>query len=184
MFGNYRTLTFIGLVIILGFFVISPQWTNIRALQTGVTEYSEVLANLSSYNEQITSLLSRRDSLSVAEVERLNKFIAANGINTAQVVYNLEQETFAHDLSLVAVHPFEVQQGAGVVSAGAVAAADFITQDVELTVSGTYESFKEFAQALETTLEPYTITYIKFSNEDESNIMSFTIRVRVSAITL
>src|SRR3989338_282284 len=184
MFGNYRTLTFIGLVVILGFFVIRPQWTTIQTLKTGVAEYSEVLANLTSYNDQVQALLRRRDALTPLEMKRLDQFIATDGINTAQVVYNLEQAVLAQQLSLVALHPFEVQRGVGTPLAGSICSADFVTQDIELTVSGTYTAFKKFLTTLETTLEPYTVTYMKFSNEDGSTILSFTIRVRVSAITL
>src|SRR3989338_4354753 len=96
MFGNYRTLTYVALVVILGFFVVRPQWSLVQDLRAGVDEYAAVLANISSYNEQIT--------------------------------YNLEQAVYAHGLSLVAVHPFEVQRGAGIVGAGAISAADFVTQ--------------------------------------------------------
>src|SRR3989338_235112 len=184
MFGNYRTLTYIALVVILGFFVVRPQWSLVQDLRAGVDEYAAVLANISSYNEQITSLLRRRDALSVTETNRLQQFIGAEGVQAAQIVYNLEQAVYAHGLSLVAVHPFEVQRGAGIVGAGAISAADFVTQEVELTVSGTYDAFKGFIREIESTLEPYTITYMKFNNENASDILSFTIRVRVSALSL
>src|SRR3989344_2365451 len=179
MFGNYRTLTYVALVVILGFFVVRPQWSLVQDLRAGVDEYAAVLANISSYNEQITSLLRRRDALSVTETNRLQQFIGAEGVQAAQIVYNLEQAVYAHGLSLVAVH-----RGAGIVGAGAISAADFVTQEVELTVSGTYDAFKGFIREIESTLEPYTITYMKFNNENASDILSFTIRVRVSALSL
>lgn len=184
MFANYRILTYITLVVIIGFFAVRPQWGATQTLREAIDEYTVVRDNLSTYNNRLSDIIARRDELTRSEHTRLDSFVGLGGIDPAQAIYNLEQVARAHTLSIQDVHTYEPQRLTGTrrTTAG-ISANDFITQDFEMSLHGTYAAMKSFIAAIDDSLEPYEVITIKFNNEKGSTLISFTVRIRVSSLT-
>lgn len=184
MFGTYRTVSLFAAIIIIGIFVIRPQFQSAQAVQASIDEYTTTLTSIDTYNQRLSDLIKKRDALSEEDRARIDALSGANGINPAQVLYNLEQATLRSGMSLDGVHVYDVQRTSNERASvqGGIQASDFMTQDFELTASGSYTAIKRLLNAIEGSIEPYTVVYLKFANEHEASLMTFTIRVRVYAL--
>ncbi len=184
MFGTYRTLSLFIAIIVIGLFVIKPQFQSAQMVQASIDEYTTTLESIDTYNSRLTELIQKRDALSEEERVRIDALAGANGINPAQVAYNLEQAVRRSGMSLDGLHVYEMQRSAEdrTGSQGVIQASDFTTQDFEITTSGSYAAIKRLLNIIEGSIEPYTVVYLKFANEHEASLLTFTLRVRVYAL--
>lgn len=184
MLGNYRTITLLISVVLIVLFAAKPQYDAAQVLSDNIDGYKQVLASLETYNTTLEGLLKNRDSLTIDEKKRLDVMVGKDGIDPAQVIYNIEQAVVRSGLSLQGVHAYEVQRPRSDSRASSgIYDGDFLTQDFEVTMYGSYDSFKRLLAMIEYSLEPYTVVYVKFTNEESSSLMSFTIRVRAHSLT-
>lgn len=185
MFGTYRTLSLFGAILIIALFVIKPQFESAQTVQASIDEYTMTLQSIDTYNTTLAVLIKKRDALSAEERARIDALAGAGGINPAQVVYNLEQAIQKSGMSLDGMHVYDVQRAQSdsrVPGQSGISASDFLTQDFEITTSGSYSAIKKLLNTIEGSIEPYTVTYLKFVNEHEASLMTYTLRIRVYAL--
>lgn len=172
------------------FSFIMPTFADIRAVQDETSEYALALENAYQSKQRLDALVNTLEDYSAQERYRLDLFIPAE-IDIARLSYDLEMMIERQGLFL---NTFTVEDEVKIPDPVSTSAAlsdspeeEFGTtiaeertvasQDIALSVSGTYAQFKAFLGQVEQSAQLLDVVKVSFENTD-SDIIQFEITLR------
>ncbi|MBX2866378.1 hypothetical protein KTR10_00225 [Candidatus Kaiserbacteria bacterium] len=183
---------FVGLLVI--FFFVRPLFSQIGDLQAEADQYEETVRKVQEFNARLDELVAKRNALSIGDLERLEAFVPHGEIDEVAVLVDLEALADTHGLIFQDVKVgvigevdggdelFEVggQVEPETVSPG-FDASEFLTQDIDFAVVGTYDQFRGFLEDLEQSLVLMEIMKLSFSI-GEGELVEYEFKVRLFGI--
>lgn len=180
---------------LLTIFYVRPQWNAFSLARKEVEGLYKISTELDEIIAKRDSLIESINAIPEEDKDRIDSAVP-QGPHAADFLVMLEQLILRHKLTLKRVEvtsltnaPKTAKQTAGTPAAaqpGApkpgsvvlapkpkIAVAEF---PVSLTITGTYESFKEFLHDIESLLRITTITDISFTSADKTALFDFTVR--------
>ena len=188
-----RTITpILSILAALLLFVLftKPQYAEIQSLRAEIGHYEKATNEYAEFQQKIKSLLARRDAVSLVERERLDMFVPTE-IEVTRLLVDLEAMAKEKGLlfgNIKTEEPKEAKQSAQETSnmnsgAGEAPSSSsaLVTTDIDFDVIGTYDQFKQFLGALESSLTLYEVTNITMK-ASESEFQQFSVSVRTYAL--
>lgn len=158
MFKSLTPTLSIIAAIVLYFFFISPQITEIKNVNAQIGTYKATIEQYEDYNTTVQALKDAKNSINIADVQRLEQMIPSS-IDTTRTLVDLEAMAQKHGLLFgnVATEMLdgiaEPEEGEAEVSGG-----DLVVNGISFEVIGTYEQFKMFLAEMESSLELMEVT--------------------------
>ncbi|MBI2056081.1 MAG: type 4a pilus biogenesis protein PilO [Candidatus Sungbacteria bacterium] len=189
MTRSFITIILLVAASLLSIFYIRSQWTQFSLLRTEVEKLNTISAELDEIIAKRDSLLSAVNTISKSDLDRLDQALPM-GPRAADFLVTLEQVVLHHNLSIKridvsslsnTVSPVGAQSASGSPMPGAIALAPkpqakIAEFPITLTVTGSYESFKNFLRETESLLRITTMSDITFTAGEKSNTFDFTVR--------
>lgn len=191
------TRSFITILLLVGasllsIFYIRPQWTEFSLARKEVESYSKISAEIDEIVAKRDTLLESINTVSKDDLDRIDKALP-QGPRAADFLVTFENIVLRHNMSLKRIDVSSLSN-VGKESAakpsvalplpGAIALAPKPKLAVaefpfSITISGTYESFKNFLRETESLLRITTFTDIAFTSTEKSSIFDFTMRGKI-----
>jgi hypothetical protein len=188
-----QTILQIALLLISGVAVFSfvmPTFSEIRGVQDETAEYALALENAYQSKQRLDSLVNTMEGYSAQEQYRLDLFIP-NEIDIVRLSYDLEMLIEKQGLFLNTFTVEDEEKIPDPVSTSAAlsdsAADEFGTaiteertvasQDMVISLSGTYPQFKAFLASVEQSAQLIDVVSVSFENTD-SDIIQFEVTLR------
>lgn len=191
------TRSFITILLLVGtsllsIFYIRPQWAEFSLTRKEVESFSSISTELDEIIEKRDTLLVAVNTISKDNLDQIDKALP-QGPRAADFLVTLENIVLRHSMSLKRIDVASLSN-VGKESAakpsvalplpGAIAltpkpklaVAEF---PFSITISGTYESFKNFLRETESLLRITTFTDIAFTSTEKSSIFDFTMRGKI-----
>jgi len=181
-----------GLLII--FFFVRPMYAQIGQLQEEADQYEETVQKVQEFNALLDSFLAKRNAILVRDLERLETFVPHGEIDEVGALVDLEALASAHGLIFRNVkvgvigesdNTDELDDASGQIEPEVVSqgfdASEFLTQDIDFSVIGTYNQFRSFLEDLEESLVLMDLTKISFT-VSEGELTQYDMTVRLFAI--
>lgn len=178
-----RTLTpFLSLIIavLLFFFVIQPQYTEITTIQSDTNEYVKATEGYQEFTRVLDEKLMEKQSRSTLDNERLDAFVPST-IEPTQLLVDLEAMAGRHNLLFgnISVDESDVdfsKAGEKQVS------SELTTADISFEVIGSYGQLKGFLGDLERSITLFEVVNLKFTVSEETLFGQYAITVRTYAL--
>lgn len=190
MTRSFITIILLAAASLLSIFYIRSQWAEFSIVQKEVEKLNTISEELDELVAKRDSLLTAINTISKDDLDKLDKALP-KGPRAADFLVSLEQVILHHRLSLKKIDVSSLSNtGSADTSSkpisdspvpGAIALApkpkSAVTEfPVTLTVSGTYESFKDFLREVESLLRITTVTDISFNTAEKSSTFDFTVQ--------
>jgi Tfp pilus assembly protein PilO len=155
-----------------GFIVyIVPTYSDIKAIGKEKAEYSELLDNARKLAETRDQLLQKYNSISPADIEKLQRMLPANPDNV-KLILEIDGLAKSQNLLLqnVKIQQSDDQKNAAVRQAGKATNPDIGTLTLEFSTTGSYPGYVAFISSLERNLRIMNLKKITFiAPEDKTN---------------
>ncbi|MFA6300799.1 MAG: hypothetical protein WC609_00420 [Candidatus Paceibacterota bacterium] len=161
----------------IGIFIIltSPIYNDISTLNAQVASYDTALDNSKALENQRDMLVAKENSISVENMDRLEKFLPQN-VDNIRLILEIEEIAKPYGMTLkdikydAAADKSTTGNTAGtpVVQGGRtaeIAPKDYGIFNLEFSTTGTYVNFVNFTKALESNLRVVDISSISFSSD-------------------
>lgn len=189
------------LVIFLVIFLIAPKFQDAQNARNVISEQREIIQSITDRVNSVKNEIKKYEALGREDTERILRAVP-EGVDTPNLIFNLETISSSSGLVLesmsISERATDVQQ---VASAGASSdpggiaprflgsmdsaggMPDVLEARVDMSVRGSYESFKDFLKELENSLRLFDMETITFSSpgasgEGESNNIRFNLVFR------
>ncbi len=163
----------------IGLFVLwtNPTYTGSKALQQEVGEYDEALNKSQELRKVRDELLSRRNTFSTDDLQKLQRMLPDN-VDNIRLIIEINNIAARHGIVLENVALGELSDSREARGDFAVGASgDPVgSVDVSFAVTATYETFLTFLQDLERSLRIVDVQSIDFSSEGARTQYSLKIR--------
>jgi|GEM_PF-759876 len=183
---------FVGILVI--FFFVRPLFSQIGEVQAEVDQYEETVRKVQEFNALLDNLVAQYNALSVSDLERLEAFVPHGEIDEVAALVDIEALADVHGLIFQSVkvgvigeddgEDGDFEEGGQVepetVSPG-FDASEFLTQDIDFTVVGSYDRFRGFLEDLEQSLVLMEIMKLSFSI-GEGELVEYEFKVRLYGI--
>ena len=183
---------FAGLLII--FFFVRPLYAQIGEVQAEADQYTETVRKVQEFNQLLNGLVAQRNAVSVTDLERLEAFVPHGDIDEVAALVDLEALAEANGLIFQEVKvgvigedgaPEDDYQDDGQIEPETVSqgfdASEFLTQDIDFTVVGTYDQFRSFLEGLEQSLVLMEVMKLTFTI-GEGELVEYHFGVRLFGI--
>ncbi len=146
---------------------INPTYAQISGLNSQLQQYNAALDQSTQVRQVRDTLLSRRNTFSTSDVNRIERLLPDN-IDNIRLIIDINDIAARYHLQLanVAVSSQAASSAGGVGGGG----GPLGTVDLSFTVGATYDNFVAFLQDLQRSLRLIDVTRIKFdtANTDPS----------------
>ena len=146
---------------------INPTYAQISGLNSQLQQYNAALDQSTQVRQVRDTLLSRRNTFSTSDVNRIERLLPDN-IDNIRLIIDINDIASRYHLQLanVAVSSQAASSAGGVGGGG----GPLGTVDLSFTVGATYDNFVAFLQDLQRSLRLIDVTRIKFdtANTDPS----------------
>lgn len=165
----------------IGLFVLytNPTYQASKDLQTQAASYDDALNKSQELRTIRDQLLSKRNTFSVDDVQKLTEVLPDN-VDNIRLIIDVNNIAARHSLSLSGVQLGSVSNSRAAPSAGSAGASgDAVgSVDVGFSVTASYNDMQAFLQDLEHSLRIIDVEKLNFSvsGTGDSNSYSFTIR--------
>lgn len=156
---GYRTLIQLAMIIgalFLIFTVILPQFESVKEVEAEAAEYQKAVANAASYNSELASLKSRKNSFTSSEMERLEAYLPAS-VDELSVLSDIKTAADASGATIIGMSAMTTgsdndsaqpevtyDENGEPVTDNMMQYTDFVVQ-----AGGYYSTIKDFLEALE-----------------------------------
>lgn len=173
-------LPFILLVAAIGLFAgyINPTYQGTKGISVQTASYDQALTTSKQLKAQRDQLLSKRDTFSQADVQKLQEMLPDN-VDNIRLIIDINNIAARHSLTLKDVSLGTVSSASSARSAVAIGASGDPVGSVELgfTVSSNYANFMAFLADLEHSLRLIDVEKLSFKNSNTAaNDYVLTIR--------
>lgn len=175
-------LPFILLIAAIGLFVgyTNPTYQSSKAIASESTAYDQALTTANKLKAQRDQLLSKRETFSTDDVQKLERMLPDN-VDNIRLIIDINNIAARHSLTLKNVSLGSVSSASVARSAVAVGASGDPVGSVQLgfTVTSSYDRFLSFLADLEHSLRVVDVEKLNFKIGDakiDSNDYTITIR--------
>jgi len=169
-------IALILIAVFLFFGFIDPTYSDVQGLQTEIAQFDEALEKSKELQAIRDELLSKYNTFSSSDIERLEKMLPDN-VNNVRLILDIDGIAGTYGLSIRNISVSE----RGVNGEEVVGPDNRAYGSVELgfTVSGGYRDFANFIKDLEKSLRLVDISGISFSTiGSEVDFYDYTVGVR------
>lgn len=171
------------------FMVIKPMYDEIGSIQLETEEYQRALDTAVQANAKMTSLKNDINRYSQQDKYRIELLVPEN-LAPVRAAYDIEELVSETGMNLTSISVGTVGKINNPVAAPSAAQAaeafdleevgtmNLVSQQLDLSVSGTYEQFKYLLTKLESSARLIDIKTLSFSGED-SDLSTFTLSLVV-----
>lgn len=188
-FKVLQQLIVLGLSIGIVFLFIQPKFHELRELQVETTEYASAVARATEFNQLLSSLLNEIDAISQRDLEALETFLPLE-INPIVVSRDLEQIATDNGMIINSITLREAEdanstnrrltsptyaQDTATASSSASNAAygqQLLTQQFDMSVTGSYASFKAFMRGIEANQYPLRVVSLSVGDVNSATAVS------------
>jgi len=170
------TISILLIIVAVGVFFsfINPRYEGIKVLQAESAEFDKALERARELQAVRDDLLSRYNTFSTEELEKLDKILPDN-VDNVRLILDLDGIASKYDMVIRNVSLSERDTVASEVQAG----AEIGEIELKFNVKSSYGDFKRFIRDLEQSLRVVDISKLFFSPSDEDlGIMDFDITIR------
>jgi hypothetical protein len=157
------------------FMLTNPLYKDISILQAQVSSYDTALDNSKTLEKQRDTLVAKENSISVDNMDRLEKLLPQNVDNVRLILeigeiakpYGMVLKDIQYDV-MADTSTTKNTPGAIVVQGGGgteIVSRNYGIFNLGFSTTGTYENFINFTKALESNLRMVDISSISFSSE-------------------
>lgn len=185
----FKTLTpalSIILAIIIFVFFTKPQYAEVQRMSAEVNEYEQTIEDYDALKSLLDSLVSEKNSVPIADRERLDRMIPTE-VATTQTLVDLE--SLAREAGLLfgnVVTSERTNKPADIARAGEASGMprtyQMLTDDVSFELIGTYDQLKAFLVAVESNLAFMDVTELSLVASTQ-NFQQYAVTVRTYAIS-
>lgn len=166
--------------IVLGAFYLRPQWQEFANLRIETEDLASVSSELDELIANRDTLIQTINSVSKDDLTRVNSALP-QGVKSAEFLIMLEALANRNRVTLkqIDISSASVNKSGQPRPGGAIAApAKGTIQEfpISLSVSGSYEAFKEFLRDLESNLRLVDILEITFNSSGRAGNLDFSLR--------
>lgn len=188
MLRSFAPLLAIIVSIGIFFLYIKPMYDEISSIQDETTEYGEAVAKASEFNQLLSNLTSKRNSLTAGNLERL-EIAVPDSIDPVRILVDIEAIAEQNRMVLgnVTVSGLDQTRGDtegefGTNIVAAISEDDFEKSSITFNVVGTYDRFKAFLANLEQSLTLFEVSELSFT-ESEGDLMEISMTIDMYALT-
>jgi len=163
------------------YFYVMPLFEQVRVIQEETNEYREAIAQASEFNQKLNSLITARNNMSAAELERMDAFLGENRDETELLV---DLEAIAQGSGMFFGNVGVEQQPDENFSMGAdgrdldtIGPEDFTETKISFQVIGTYEQFRRMLRDLERSLVLFEVQNISYKPIFTPSLQQFSVTV-------
>lgn len=164
MFKSIITLVCIGGAIALFFLYTKPTYDSLSGIKSQITQYNLALDKAAELQRLKQSLLSRYNSFSPDDIERLHKLLPDH-VDNVRLILDLDTLASRHGLALqnvvISGGPTEKESSNQIITGPSQSAHDSLT--FQFATSGTYPQFVQFLTDLERSLRIVDVTELSIS---------------------
>lgn len=162
---NYSSISQVALLIIaiaMVFTYIKPTFVEIKTMQDELFEYTDAKNKADEFNVTLESLLAELASFNPSDVKALETYVPAS-IDSVAVMADIEQIAKKNNMAVSSLKADAVEEGNPdvVLDGAAVGGGGTFSQDIDVTVSGSYEDVKDMLKDFEKN--KYILEVVKFS---------------------
>lgn len=162
------------LILSLGAFwlYIDPTYSDVRTLQASVAEYDGALKHSQELISARDELVQRKNSFSEEDKARLLKLLPDH-VDTVRLVLDINSIATGYGMRLGGVEVNVQEAKPGDIVGDNI--DQYQTVEMRFSVSTTYAIFRQFEQALETSLRLVDIHSVSFGEPNERGLYVFNI---------
>lgn len=159
----------------LFFGYVDPAYQKVKELQTEVDRFDEALDRSRELAEIKNQLLSRYNSFSSNDLERLQKLLPDN-IDNVRLVLDLDGIARTHNMLIQNV-TVSADKAASVQSSNTLGSDPnpYLSVALSFSVTATYEDFIDFIKDLESSLRLVDAASVTFTPRDDTNRYDYQI---------
>jgi len=179
------TLSIVASIILFVFFT-QPLYQEVREINAEIQDYTKTTNDYEIFNAELSALLSQKNTIRVADRERLDRIIP-NALDNTRTLVDLEAMASSHNLLFgnVDVKVGQPKSFTGTNSNNSVAQFQpnqlMVTSDISFDVIGSYEQFKNFIRTIEGSLTFMEVKEISFSSS-EGMFQQYSVTVQTYAL--
>ncbi|MCI0542754.1 type 4a pilus biogenesis protein PilO [bacterium] len=180
---NLFAILLVGTAIALFQYYIDPTYQETKALRAQEAEYNEALNNTEKVKEIRDQLLSKYNTFSQTDLDRLNKLLPDN-VDNVRLIIEIDKIASRHNLDLkdVTVSDSRPRNQARVVagegSSSDLSGVAYGTGPVSFSVTGEYAGFLEFLRDVERSLRIMDITDVQVKPAEKDLAYTYTIKLQ------
>jgi Tfp pilus assembly protein PilO len=182
-----RTITPLFSIIaalLIFFFFSKPMFQEIEAVQAEAVQFEQAAARASELNAELSNKLNQKRSYPAEALERLDVLVPSS-IDVVHILSDLNEMAKTNNMLFGNVTVAEVDDEPGniqeVQMPSEVTYDDLVTTDLSFSLIGTYEQFKAFLNAVESSLVMLEVITIEFKT-GEGNLQQYDLTARVFAL--
>jgi hypothetical protein len=187
-----RSLTpLLAILVSVGIFIyfIQPMYAEINGVQSETTEYGEAVAKAAEFNQLLNSLISKRNSITAGNLERLEVLVPDN-IDPVRVLVDLEALAGRNNMIFGNVN-IEEREAAGddagknnpdAMDGSPIGEDDFVPIGISFSLIGSYEQFQSMLRDMERSLTLFELKNISLE-ASEGNLAQFNMEIEMYELT-
>lgn len=185
MKGTLTPLLSIVVAVLLFFFYAQPEYDKILVIKENINKHEEAVLRYTEFNNEVRTLLAKRDAISMSDKERLELLIPTQ-IDTTRLLVDLEK--IAKDSGVLYGNiKAEEEKNAkaltdeDIYNSKNIDSTSLVSSDISFSIIGNYEQFKSFLAKLESSLPLFEVTEISLTAGTET-FQQFDVSIRAFAI--
>lgn len=186
------TQTFITILLIfgsvgIGLFYLNPEWKEFKDLQNKIENINSISLELDELINEQDSLVTLINTISKEDLNRIEKTLP-EGPHTAEFLVmlenlSIENKVVLQSINLASFVSKKAETTPSQPTPGSIVLAPKSEQlikelPVDLVVIGTYQSFKDFLNALERNLRIIDVISLNFTSAGDTDLYTFTVRLK------
>ncbi len=174
-----RLVPFALILIAIGVFFgyVKPTWQGeIRTLEDDIATFDRTLAAAESFTTTLNELKAKKAAIPQADLDRLQAFLPS-GVDNIQLILDLTELAERTDLDIEAFDTPEPPAEAEATDTDLGTGAAYESLEMTVAAKGTYENFRDFADAIERSLRPLDIVGVTIGRSD-TGVYDYQITLR------
>ncbi len=157
------------------FWYINPTYTSIQASLAKESQYDNALTRARDLETVRDQLLARYNTFSPNDINRLNKLLPDH-VDNVRLILDLDSMASKYGMR---VRNVSIQADSSSQNPDQIGGGDqgYESMDISFTVSGTYDTFRNYLTDLEQSLRLVDVVGLTFTTND-TGVYDFTLNVR------
>lgn len=170
----FTSLLLIGVAFGVAFIYIKPAYIKITEVRRNISEYDSAIKRAQQVVAKRDELMSRRQSFSSKDVDRLQKFLPDN-VNEIRLVMEINNIALQYTSGIKNVKISDAKSSRARNSEASVGGALYEPVLLSFSISLSYEQFLKFAADLEKNLHLTDVTSLSFAPSQDSSIYDYSV---------
>lgn len=162
---NSTAIIIVIISIALFYTYIEPEYTKVKALKANLTEYENIIQNISDLKTQRDNLLisynAIRDKNQGADITRLAKALP-DYVDTVRLAMDFDNISAKYGISIKSIQVVDDKKNNSASIAEAVSYKSYNTTTVSFSFITTYDSFRKFMKDIEQSLRIIDVKEVSF----------------------